>query len=92
MSATRLPMARNGIMGTDLGNLALFGGGVGLPGGASMDEKATSLFIYDTKTGQWSTAELSAWRWGMGCVTVGRTAIFAGGYSPTDIVDLYTAP
>ena len=25
-------MARNSIMGTNLGNLALFGGGVGLPG------------------------------------------------------------
>ncbi len=35
--------------------------------------------VFDSVTGKWSTAELSVARNGMGAVSVGRFAIFAGG-------------
>jgi hypothetical protein len=89
-SATTMPGAWNGMYGTGLGNLALFGGGWN---GSNGDV----LYIYDTQTGAWTIDHLATARFGIGTATVGNTAVFAGGYNawgagPVAAVDLFTTP
>jgi hypothetical protein len=63
-------------------------------GGMAFFQYDGAVQIYDTNTGEWSTATLSVPRYDAAAVSVGNEVIFAGGYlaggAPSDAVDIYT--
>ena len=73
--------------GTQLGDLALFGGG-------AYTSYLNTVYIFDSSTDTWSQTTLSTGRMYAAATTVGNTAIFAGGYqgSATNAVDIYQNP
>jgi hypothetical protein len=86
-TSSLLPTAAGYMAGTQLGDLALFGGGV-------YTSYFNTVYIFDSSTDIWSQTTLSTGRMYAAATTVGNTAIFAGGYqgSATNAVDIYQIP
>ena len=84
------------------GNKIVFAGGQsnGCTGSWCEDWGSSRVDIYDVSTNTWSTAELSAHRYGIAAIAVGNKIFFAGGesgdgafnslYSNVDIYDVST--
>lgn len=88
----KLSYARDGIAATTIGNLTMFGGGIGAQGTTSVVD------VYDASTGTWMITHLSKSRTYAAATTVGDLAMFAGGFNYDntslcsccyDIVDIY---
>jgi hypothetical protein len=94
-STARLSQPRLSPAAAVVGTRVLFAGGlVGWWGGP--DARASDVVdIYDSATGQWSTAHLSQARTGLVSAVVGGQVLFAGGgigpdgAQASDVVDLY---
>jgi hypothetical protein len=79
-SALRLSQARDSVQSIAVGQQILFAGGVkGVIGGVNDADWIPRVDIYDTVTGAWSTAELTAGR-RFSPFAVGDQAVFAGGF------------
>ena len=102
-STDSLSANRQDVAGAAVGNKVIFAGGMHVIGYLNAPFLDT-VDIYDTKTDQWSTAQLSTPRIIGAAATVGNKAIFAGGvwqhpskpwvgglYYPQDRVDIYDA-
>jgi hypothetical protein len=98
-STARLSEARVFLAAASVGSRALFAGGlVGTSGGAEA-RPSDRVDIYDSATGEWSTARLSQARAWLATAVVGSRVLFAGGSagpsSPqsrdSDVVDIYDA-
>jgi hypothetical protein len=77
-----------------VGDLAIFAGGATITGQGQVQPTA-AVHIYNARTGQWSTAQLSQPRFGMAAASVGDLVLFGGGgpdsVAATDVVDMYNA-
>jgi len=97
-----LSKARAGMAVAAAGNKIVFAGGQsnGCTGSWCEDWGSSRVDIYDVSTNTWSTAELSAHRYGIAAIAVGNKIFFAGGesgdgafnslYSNVDIYDVST--
>ncbi len=81
-----------------VGTKIIFASGPFFPGGLPV--YANVVNVYDSVTGQWSTAPISVPRGGISATTVGNQALFAGGavdiigptqaFTPQSAVDIFT--
>lgn len=92
-----LSEVRRKIAATMVGNLALFAGGSYHINGGFFNASST-VDIYDSSTGRWSTAKFSLNRTYFAATTVGNLAMFAGGLEgpigrlpSSAVVDIYNA-
>jgi hypothetical protein len=91
-STARLSASRMMLSGVSAGNTVIFAGGVGA-GGFLAADVGIAADLYNTATGTWSTAELSAARFFVAATSFGNLAIFAGGenHPPSNVVDIYNS-
>jgi hypothetical protein len=92
-STARLSASRMWLSGVSAGNAVVFAGGVGA-GGFLAADVGIAADLYNSATGTWSTAELSAARFIVAATSLGHLAIFAGGehpYTPSNAVDIYNS-
>ena len=90
-STNALSQARSDLAATSVGNLAIFAGGIDWINGND-GVLSNAVDIYNTSTGQWTTAALSVPRYGLTATTVGTDAIFAGGVASgglSNVVDIF---
>jgi hypothetical protein len=77
------------------GKILIAGGYDNVPAG-QLGTTSSTVDIYDTESGTWSAAQLSAARVGPAAVGLGNKILFAGGVSPTtgssNTVDIYDVP
>ncbi|MCP3915983.1 MAG: hypothetical protein GY711_10545 [bacterium] len=84
-SSTTLSVARTGIGGAVLDDLAFFAGG-------SIPASTAVVDIFDARSRTWSTAALSVPRGQVAATTVGDKVLFAGGQNngpPSAVVDIF---
>lgn len=85
-----LSQAKSHLSATSLGTKALFAGGIGEGSGSS--GISSTVDIFDSATGVWSTANLSQGRLNLSATSVGTKALFAGGSGSSgqsSTVDIY---
>jgi hypothetical protein len=84
-----LSVSRQVIAGTSCGSKLFFGGGVS----SNMNTVYSTVDIYDTVTGIWTTGQLSVARFDIAAVSHGNKVFFAGGCNYnivcTNVVDIY---
>jgi len=84
-----LIIPRQVIAGVACGSKLFFGGGAN----ANLSTVYSTVDIYDTATGQWSTGQLSVARFDIAAVSKGNKVLFAGGSNfdivCTSVVDIY---
>jgi hypothetical protein len=93
-STARLSEPRTAVTAVTVGSKALFAGGLRRANPFADDAASDVIDIYDDRTGQWSTAKLSAGRVVGAALAVGTKALFIGLGFPTDefladLVDIY---
>ena len=91
-STATLSLARGRFAATSLGSYAFFAGGLLSEGGGIGDPSSNFVDIvdiFDANTGVWSTATLSQARCDLCATTVGKYALFAGGFGTSNVVDTY---
>jgi hypothetical protein len=87
----KLSQARTILSAAAAGSQVLFAGG----GDSAVPVYSNVVDIYDTQTGNWSTASLSQARYELAAAGWGDQAFFAGGWGYSgysDVVDIYTIP
>jgi hypothetical protein len=95
-TTARLSAARRLLVATNAGNMAIFAGGLVDPSGGHQEGASNVVDLYNNVTNTWSTAQLSAARYGLVATSLGNLAFFAGGFpmDPNwqhDRVDLYNS-
>jgi hypothetical protein len=95
-TTARLSSARRLLVATNAGDMAIFAGGLVDPSGGHQEGASDVVDLYNNVTNIWSTARLSAARYGLVATSLGNLAFFAGGFpmDPNwqhDLVDLYNS-
>ncbi len=95
-STTALPVACGSMAATNVGNKAIFAGGIAEDDYYVYGAVTDLVQIYDVDTDTWSVSALSEERISLPATTLGNKAIFAGGRRPhlsspkySDVVDIY---
>ena len=94
-STASLSQGRHGLAATTVGTKAIFAGGYGFSNSTGSFTLSAVVDTYDAATDTWSTTMLSEARRLLAATSVGRKALFAGGYNNvvnryhSDRVDIY---
>lgn len=93
-STGHLSQARYDLTATTVGNYVLFAGGNYRIGNGSKVYNSNTVDVFNSVTGQWSTATLSQGRCELAATSIGHYALFAGGNvagSMSSTVDIFDA-